>query len=124
MGTVTDSRVFLAARPRAAVDIPPAAGITRGMRCFSCGRETVLAAGERVGFRDACDCGADLHVCRNCVHHDPAAYNECREPQAERVRDRDRANRCEWFQPGGGAGAVAADPRQDARSALDRLFKK
>lgn len=93
------------------------------MHCFACGGETVVRPGERVGFRDACGCGRDLHVCRNCAHHDPAASNECREPQAEPVRDRERANRCEWFAPGrapasagGGAGA--------ARAALESLFKK
>ncbi len=83
-----------------------------------------LASGERVGFRDACEsCSADLHVCKNCRHHDTAAYNECREPNAERVSDRERANRCAYFSPGSGTGA--ADGTQDsARAALDAVFKK
>ena len=71
------------------------------MNCFACGRAVEVTSGERVGFRDECErCGADLHVCRNCAHHDPAAYNECRESSTERVDDRERANRCEWFRPG------------------------
>jgi hypothetical protein len=94
------------------------------MGCFACGAAIELASGERVGFRDACRCGADLHVCRNCAHHDPGAANECRESQAERVSERERANRCDWFAPRTGAGAGAADPRQAARSALDALFRK
>ncbi len=91
------------------------------MRCFACGKSFELAAGERVGFRDACEaCQADLHVCRNCKLHDPAAYNECREPNAERVGDRDRANRCDYFTPGEGvAGPGAANKAQ-----LDALFRK
>lgn len=95
------------------------------MRCFSCDAEIPIAAGERVGFRDTCDgCGADVHVCRNCAHHDPSAYNECRESQAERVRDRDRANRCDWFAAGAGGGGGPAREREAARSTLDGLFKK
>lgn len=93
------------------------------MRCFACHAEIPLAAGERVGFRDECPgCGADVHACRNCAHHDPAAYNECREPSAERVSSRDRANRCDYFAPGAGVGGAAA--AGGARSDLDRLFKK
>jgi hypothetical protein len=95
------------------------------MQCFACGRRIELASGERVGFRAECPhCRADLHVCRNCAHHDPGAYNECREPQAERVADRERANRCDWFAPGCGAWGSDGQGREAARSALDALFKK
>jgi len=93
------------------------------MDCFACGTPFELASGERVGFRDECPrCRADLHVCRNCAHHDPGAYNECREPNAERVGDRERANRCDWFapRPRGGPGGTAGS----AREKLEALFKK
>lgn len=95
------------------------------MQCFACGAAIEVAPGERIGFRDDCPgCGADLHVCRNCVHHDPGAYNECRESSAEWVRDRERANRCEYFAPGERAGGEAATTADRARSRLDDLFKK
>jgi hypothetical protein len=96
------------------------------MDCFACGAPIELASGERVAAGDACPrCGADLRVCRNCAHHDPGAYNECREPQAERIADRERANRCEWFTPAAGGRPSAGDGRQgDARAALDALFRK
>jgi hypothetical protein len=93
------------------------------MHCFSCRRELSLRSGERVGFRDGCACGADLHVCRNCSHHDPAAYNECREPNAERVGDRDRANRCDYFVPREGTAKGGSSP-PNPRDALENLFKK
>jgi hypothetical protein len=94
------------------------------MRCFGCGRDTPLASGERIGFRDTCPaCGRDLHVCRNCAHHDPSAYNECREPNAERVGERERSNRCDYFLPGQGAGARPGAESQRARASLDALFK-
>ena len=92
------------------------------MRCFGCGAETPLASGERIGFRDTCaGCGRDLHACRNCAHHEPSAYNECREPNAERVGDRERANRCDYFAPG--AGGAAGDAKASARAGLDAVFK-
>ncbi len=95
------------------------------MRCFSCNAENELAAGERVGFRDSCDhCGADLHVCCNCLHHDPSAYNECRESSAERVSERERGNRCDYFSPGDREGGGPEQAQRTARAGLDSLFKK
>jgi hypothetical protein len=95
------------------------------MRCYACDVAIELASGERVGFRDCCEgCGGDLHVCRNCVHHDPSAYNECRESSSERVGDRERANRCEYFSPSERGGGASAGEAARARSRLDDLFKK
>lgn len=95
------------------------------MRCHACHAPVELGPGERVGFRDCCDrCGADLHVCLCCAHHDPSAYNECREPGSEHVSQRDRANHCDWFAAsdrGGGTGAAA---REKSLSDLEALFKK
>jgi len=96
------------------------------MRCAACGHEIPLASGERVGFRDECPaCRADLHACRQCAHRDPGAYNECREPGTERVADRERANRCDWFAPrADGAPPPRSEERAGAKSALDALFAK
>ena len=103
------------------------------MVCHACGAE--IAARERVGRRDRCErCGVDLHSCRQCRFHDPAAYNECAEPQAERVLDKERANFCDYFtpmadrRPGGDAvargGAASPVPTGDARADLERLFRR
>jgi hypothetical protein len=96
------------------------------VRCHACQREHSLAAGESVGFREECTgCRADLHACLNCAHHDPSAYNECREPNAERVLDRERANRCEYFRPrSSGDRSSASSDQADAKAALEDLFKK
>ncbi|NNL67110.1 MAG: hypothetical protein HKP30_12765, partial [Myxococcales bacterium] len=95
-----------------------------GVRCHACGEERTLAASERIGFRETCErCDADLHVCLNCRFHDPSAYNECREPNAERVADRDRANRCDYFAAGSGEGGSAA-AGEASGNPLDALFKK
>jgi hypothetical protein len=57
------------------------------------------------------------------VHHDPSAYNECRESNAERVSDRERANRCDYFSPTDAEGGDGS-AREGSLSALDSLFKK
>ncbi len=95
------------------------------MGCFACSAAVELAAGERVGFRDTCSaCDADLHVCLNCVHYDSSAYNQCRESSAEWVSDRERANRCDYFALGDSSDRAAGLQSEDARAALDGLFKK
>lgn len=94
------------------------------MECHSCQSEIPLAPGASLGFRDVCDrCRADLHVCLNCTHHDLAAYNACRESSAERILDKDRGNRCDYFRPGKGGGETEAGVDQ-AREDLENLFKK
>ena len=62
-------------------------------------------------------------MCRNCAHHDPSAYNECREPLAERVSDRERANRCDYFSAGERSGG-SGEARNEALNDLEGLFKK
>jgi hypothetical protein len=128
IGTVPDElNASLGGRPLRARPLACRAGLAQlfSVECFACAAAVELASGERVGFRDSCDaCGADLHVCRNCTHHDPAAYNECREPNAERVSDRERANRCDYFAPTERAAGPGANRGGKARDALDALFKK
>ena len=95
------------------------------MQCHACNAAVELQAGERVGFRDCCDrCGADLHVCLCCAHHDPSAYNECRESQSEHVSQRDRANRCDWFAASDREGGAGSASRDEPLADLEALFKK
>lgn len=62
-------------------------------------------------------------MCLNCAHYDASAYNHCREPGAERVLDAARANRCDWFRPGGaGADGAGGSDRDAALAELERLF--
>jgi hypothetical protein len=94
------------------------------MNCFHCGRQIEVL--ERVGFRDSCPgCDRALHACRNCGFYDPAYHNQCRETQAERVVDKERANFCEYFTPSTRL-AEARGPSFKAATAskLEELFKK
>ena len=98
--------------------------LTVSIKCFSCGKSTQFS--ERVGFRDDCEhCHADARVCKNCKFYDPKAYNECREPSAEVVMEKERSNRCDYFQPNGGDGkSEGASAKDDLLSAAEALFKK
>jgi hypothetical protein len=80
---------------------------------------------ERPGRRDACPrCDADLHACVQCTFYAPGQYNDCREPQAERVLDPERSNYCDYFSPGDGRVGGGADPKAAAKAQLDALFGK
>lgn len=64
-------------------------------RCHTCGSSVTP---EFVSRRDECPvCRSDLRVCLNCAFYDQAKANQCREPQAEPTKEKDRANYCDYF---------------------------
>jgi hypothetical protein len=95
------------------------------MTCWKCGENVELTPGTRVGARDACPrCDSDLHSCRNCRHYDPAKHNQCAEPQAEWVRDKEASNYCDYFSPGTSSRtARGSSTTEDAKKKFDSLFK-
>jgi len=90
--------------------------------CHQCGGEVVFQ--DRVGRTEACVCGADLHCCLNCVFYDTSAYNDCREPNAERVLDKGRSNFCDYFEFALNRKSTLSPKEKDAKSLLEALFKK
>lgn len=92
--------------------------------CHHCRKE--LEPIRKPGREETCPyCGADLHVCLNCRFYNPGAYNECREPQAERVVEKKRSNFCDLFVfVDETARSRDASKKDDVRSRLDDLFKK
>ena len=63
--------------------------------CFKCG--TVIEM-EKVSRRDECPrCGNDLRVCLNCAFYAESRANACAEPRVEPVKEKDRANYCDFF---------------------------
>ncbi len=138
-------------RPRRDPDLPggrladPQRKI-RNLRCHHCGNALHLEQDVRGDIlpiaRDAkcSSCESAIHACRNCIHFDPLAHNECRKAVKVRYRKND-ANDCELFEPkvviemtrdasrseGSFAPTAtsAASPRNqgDARKAFEDLFK-
>jgi hypothetical protein len=78
-----------------------------------------------VGRKDACPfCGSDLRCCLNCSFHAPEAYNACREPQAERVMEKERNNFCDYFVfRDGASGRPEKKDGSSAQAMLTALFK-
>ncbi len=113
-----------------------------GLVCWKCGADlaAVIQPFERLAECPACR--AELHVCRLCRYYNPRIEGQCDEDRAEEVRDKTRANFCDYYQPRPGAwtapdatrtaaaktrldgmfaGNVPAD-KPDARTGLDTLF--
>jgi hypothetical protein len=99
--------------------------MSHSLVCWKCGAD-LAALTLPLARRDECArCRAELHVCKLCVDYDEQVAKRCREPVAEEVSDKERANFCDYFQPRPGAW-VARDttPAELARSELERLFGK
>lgn len=98
------------------------------MICHHCGREVQLIG--KIARADECPhCQRDLHCCKNCRFFDPGKSKQCRESQADYVREKDRANFCDYFQPNRDVpltdrGSKRSVQRDDVRQAFDNLFKK
>ncbi len=89
------------------------------MTCAACRK--VVELPEKVGFRDTCpSCDAWLH---SCVHCEFLVNSRCTEPSAEKVRDPEGINFCEWFR---GIDAGSADEKKAAGSkeAAEEMWKR
>jgi len=110
------------------------------LSCWKCGemQEEILLPLSRT---ELCQhCNTDLHVCRMCRFYDTSVSNACREPVADFVSDKTRANFCGYIElltdagaNSGSAGQAAAngelnslfdldDGPSDAPTSLDDLF--
>jgi len=90
--------------------------------CFFCGNNLNLS--PEVGRREECPkCHSDVHVCKNCHFYDRNSYNECREPQAEPVKEKDRSNFCDYFQLSGKSGSTSGSSKEDLKAKAEALFK-
>ena len=77
-------------------------------RCYKCQKPYLEPEGP--GFQDVCEgCSSYLHCCQNCYFYEPGHHNDCREPQAEYVSDKNGQNRCEYFRFKTARGTGLAD---------------
>jgi hypothetical protein len=92
-------------------------------KCHKCLKE--LEIKTPMSRKDVCpSCGSDLRCCLNCVFHAPGTYNECKEPQAERVVEKERSNFCDYFIFQGAASGLQGKEVEDSTKAkLKSLFK-
>ena len=98
------------------------------LSCFRCGHALRLMPREKIQRLDTCSsCGADLHSCVHCRFFDPGRNNQCSEPQAEWVRDKEASNFCGYYEPRMSVNLSArggSNRTLDARAAFHNLFKK
>lgn len=93
------------------------------MICFNCG--TTIELEDKVYRQSTCPkCGSYLHCCLNCRFYDEVAYQQCREPEARFVKEKEKANFCNYFEPAEGRGRPDTSRADDARKKLEQMFKK
>ena len=91
-------------------------------KCWHCGHPLSKA---HYGRETLCPgCGKATRVCRNCRFYARGRPNDCEEPMAEEVMDKQRANFCDFFDPtpepaSAGTGSASAD----LLKAAEDLFK-
>ncbi|EQD71203.1 hypothetical protein B1B_04589 [mine drainage metagenome] len=92
--------------------------------CWKCGASLAALTLPLRRLEECRSCRAELHVCRMCLDYDTSVAKHCREPTAEEVREKDRANFCDFFKPRPGAYTApnTAEVAQ-ARTELEKLFK-
>jgi hypothetical protein len=90
------------------------------LTCYQCNKALELESGIKVGRQEECPhCYASLHCCKMCFFYDPTAYNECKEPTADRIVDKEKANFCDFFKIGsGGDGGQGKDKLFNAANSL------
>lgn len=92
--------------------------------CWKCKKEINLENG--IYRSSTCSfCGADLHCCRQCKFYSPGSHYDCREVQAELVKDKERANFCDYFSASNkfsGGTDQSDDKAAKARDAFNALF--
>ena len=93
--------------------------------CFSCKKNLDLSG--RPGRGDSCPfCTADQKACLNCRFYDDSSYNECNEPQAERILEKNRSNYCDYFEFADSSAtdvAMSDGKEEDPLEKLKGLFK-
>lgn len=90
--------------------------------CWKCGAsiESLSLPLER---NDSCpDCRAELYVCRMCEYFDPKVSGQCREPIADHVANKERANFCGYFQLRPDSYTPTEATTEAAKSQLAALF--
>ncbi len=89
--------------------------------CYFCGTPIE----PPVYRRSLCtQCGKELKICLNCKFYSPGSHWDCHETIPEPVRDKDKANFCDYFK-------VATDNRHtkkpdnsdSQRESFNNLFK-
>lgn len=92
--------------------------------CWKCGASLAQLSLPLLRHDTCKACGAALHVCKLCRFYDTTVAKQCREPIAELVRDKERANFCDYFDLKFDAYVAPQAAAAQSRAQLDALFGK
>jgi LSD1 subclass zinc finger protein len=93
------------------------------IECHSCSKPLDLQPGAKIMRSDECPhCYANIHCCKMCDFYDITAYNECRETNADRILEKDKANFCDYFILSG-TNNSGGNSKDDLLNAANSLFK-
>jgi hypothetical protein len=91
--------------------------------CWKCGASLADLSLPLRRLDECRQCHAELHVCKMCEWYSISVAKHCRETVAEEVKDKERANFCDYFKPRPGAYSGAnLDAASKAQAELDSLF--
>jgi hypothetical protein len=91
--------------------------------CWKCGASLAELSLPLQRLDECMKCGAELHVCKLCEWYSIAVAKHCREPIAEEVSNKERANYCDYYKPRPDAYSDAGlSAAAKAKADLDALF--
>ena len=91
--------------------------------CWKCGNSLEDLSLPLRRLDECRKCGAELHVCKLCEFYSIAVAKHCRETVAEEVKDKERANFCDYFKPQPNAYSTASqDTASQAKADLAAIF--
>lgn len=91
--------------------------------CWKCGASLADLSLPLRRLDECRQCHAELHVCKLCEWYSISVAKHCRETVAEEVKDKERANFCDYFKPRQDAYSTQpTDAATKAQAELDALF--
>jgi hypothetical protein len=91
--------------------------------CWKCGASLAELSLPLSRLDECKKCTAELHVCKLCEFYNTTVAKHCRETIAEEVKDKERANFCDYFKPRPDAYSTTnLDAAAQAKSDLAALF--
>jgi hypothetical protein len=99
--------------------------VKNDLSCWKCGFALADLSLPLRRLDECPKCRGELHVCKMCVDYDTRVAKHCREPTADEVNDKTRANFCDHYKPRAGAYVAPNTLEVDkAKSELEKLFGK
>lgn len=94
------------------------------MNCYKCSKELSLKSDQIISRQEVCPhCYASIHACFQCFFYDKNSYNECKEPMADRITDKEKANFCDFYKIKTQSNNPEDEKAAALKAAMD-LFKK